>query len=182
MTLLDQQVVVFITGISAAGKSTVADLLAQRFDLGVHVQGDVYRRMVVSGREEMSVTPSEAALRQLSLRYRLGASTADAYFQQGFSVVVQDVVLGPDLVNYAKSIRSRPLVVVVLAPRPEVVKQREADREKVAYRDGSHTIDQLCAVLRYETPRLGLWLDTSKQTPDETVDEIIQRGLTDGRV
>src|SRR5690242_5139937 len=138
--------------------------------------------MVVSGREDMTASPSPAAIRQLSLRYRLGASTADAYFQQGFSVVVQDVVLGPDLVNYAKSIRSRPLVVVVLAPKPEVVKQREAAREKVAYRDGHHTIDQLCGVLRHETPRVGLWLDTSKQTPEETVDEIIRRGLTDGRV
>ena len=182
MTLLEQRVVVFISGISAAGKSTVADLLARRFERGVHVKGDAFRRMIVTGREDMTVSPSETALRQLGLRYRLGASTADAYFEQGFSVVVQDVVLGPDLVSYAKAIRSRPLVVVVLAPRPEVVKQREADREKVAYSDGHHTIDQLCSVLRYETPRLGLWLDSSKQTPEETVDEIISRGLTDGQV
>ena len=98
MTLLEQPVVVFITGISAAGKSTVADLLAQRFDRGVHVKGDVFRRMIVAGREDMTVTPSEDALQQLSLRYRLGASTADAFFRQGFSVVVQDVVLGPDLI------------------------------------------------------------------------------------
>ena len=182
MTLLEQRVVVFITGIAASGKSTVADLLATRFERGVHVKGDIFRRMIVSGREEMKLAPSEGALRQLRLRYRLGAATADAFFQQGFSVVVQDVVLGPDLVNYAKSIRSRPLVVVVLAPRPEVVKQREEDREKVGYRIGHHTIDQLCSVLRHETPRVGLWLDTSKQTPEETVDEIIRRGLTDGRV
>jgi len=173
---------VFITGISAAGKSTVADLLARRFERGAHVKGDVFRRMIVAGREDMTVTPSQEALMQLGLRYRLGAATADAYFQQGFSVVVQDVVLGPDLVNYAKSIRSRPLVVVVLAPRPEVVKQREAAREKVAYYGAHHTIDQLCDVLRHETPRLGLWLDTSKQTPEETVDEIVERGLADGQV
>lgn len=182
MTLLEQQVVVFITGISAAGKTTVGDLLARRFERGVHVKGDVFRRMIVAGREDMTVTPSQEALQQLGVRYRLGASTADAYFQQGFSVVVQDVVLGADLVNYAKSIRSRPLVVVVLAPRPEVVKQREAEREKVAYHGAHHTIDQLCEVLRTETPRLGLWLDTSKQTAEETVDEIIERGLTDGQV
>jgi len=182
VTLLDQKVVVFITGISAAGKTTVAELLAGRFDRGVHVKGDTFRRMVVAGREDMTVRPSDAALRQLRLRYRLGASTADAYFQQGFSVVVQDIVLGPDLVNYANAIKSRPLVAVVLAPRPEVVAEREAARAKVAYRDGHHTIEELCEVLRSETPRLGLWLDTSKQTPEETVDEIIRRGLPDGRV
>jgi len=97
-------------------------------------------------------------------------------------VVVQDIVLGPDLVNYANAIKSRPLVVVVLAPRPEVVAEREAARTKVAYRDGRYTIEELCDVLRFETPRVGMWLDTSKQTAEETVDEIIRRGLTDGRV
>ena len=182
MTLLEQRVVVFITGIAASGKSTVADLLATRFERGVHVKGDIFRRMIVSGREEMKLAPSEGALRQLRLRYRLGAATADAFFQQGFSVVVQDVVLGPDLVNYARAIKSRPLIVVVLAPRPEVVAQREAGRTKVAYRFDRHSIDDLCAVLRHETPRLGLWLDTSKQTAEETVDEIIRRGLSEGRV
>ncbi len=182
MTLLDEHLVVFITGISASGKTTVADLLARRFERGVHVKGDVFRRMVVAGRAEMTGAPSAEAVRQLRLRYRLGASTADAYFQQGFSVVVQDVVLGPDLVNYAASIRSRPLVVVVLAPRPQVVAKRESERKKIGYRVGHHSIEDLCAVLRFDTPRVGLWLDTSNQTPEQTVDEIVRRGLDEGQV
>lgn len=33
--------IILITGIQAAGKSTVAQLLAQRFERGVHVEGDV---------------------------------------------------------------------------------------------------------------------------------------------
>jgi adenylate kinase family enzyme len=41
---------VLITGIPAAGKSTVADLLARRFEQGVHVKGDIYPRMIVAGR------------------------------------------------------------------------------------------------------------------------------------
>ena len=39
-----------ITGAMAAGKSTVADLLAIRLPKSVHIHGDVFRRMVVSGR------------------------------------------------------------------------------------------------------------------------------------
>jgi cytidylate kinase len=182
VTLLDEHVMVFISGISASGKSTVAELLARRFERGVHVRGDVFRRMIVSGREEMSTAPTRVALQQLGLRYRLGAATADTYFELGYSVVVQDVVLGPDLVSYANAIRSRPLVVVVLAPRPQVVARREAERKKVGYRFGQHSIDDLCAVLRFETPRVGLWLDTSDQTPAETVEEIVHRAPAEGRV
>ena len=182
MTLVDRQAVVLITGISAAGKSTVAELLARRFERGVHVRGDVFRRMVVRGRHDMTDPPSEEAERQLLIRYRLGAMTADAYFDAGFSVVVQDVVLGASLATYADLIRSRPLVVVVLAPRADVVAGREAGRSKVAYRGGHFGISELDDGLRKGTPRIGLWLDSSDQTPEQTVDEIVARGLDEGRI
>jgi cytidylate kinase len=182
MALTDVRPVVLVTGVSAAGKSTVADLLARRFPRGVHVRGDVFRRMVVAGREEMTDAPSDEAWRQLRLRYRLGAGTADAFHDAGFAVVVQDVVIGAVLADYVAAIRSRPLVVVVLAPRPDVVAAREAGRAKVAYRDGTAGLAALDRALRDETPRLGLWLDTSGQRPDETVDAIVERGLAEGTV
>ncbi|HXH56696.1 AAA family ATPase [Iamia sp.] len=182
MSLLAAQPVVLITGISAAGKSTVAERLASRFESGVHVKGDVFRRMVVAGRQEMTSSPSAEAWRQLRLRYRLGAATADTFHAAGFAVVVQDVVIGAVLTEYVEAIRSRPLVVVVLAPDPAVVAAREASREKVAYRHGPDGIADLDAALRAETPRIGLWLDTSDHEPDRTVDEIIRCGLTEGRV
>jgi len=180
--LTDVRPLVLITGISASGKSTVAELLARRFERGVHVKGDVFRRMVVAGRHEMTAEPSDEALRQLRLRYRLGAHTADAFHDAGFAVVVQDVVLGPALADHVATLRSRPLVVVVLAPDPVVVAERETQRAKVAYRDGTAGIVALDRALRHDTPRLGLWLDTSDQTPEQTVDEIVERGLTDGRI
>ena len=175
MTLFDEHVVVLITGISASGKSTVAELLAQRFERGVHVRGDVFRKMVVSGRVEMSADASDEARRQLELRYRLAASVADSYFDAGFSAMVQDIVLGADLPAFVEQIRSRPLFVVVLTPRLDVVAQREAVPGKIAYGDGRVSAEHLDAVLRTETPRIGLWLDTSEQSPEETVAEIARR-------
>jgi chloramphenicol 3-O-phosphotransferase len=163
-----------ITGASASGKSTVAQLLAEGFDRGVHVKGDVFRRMVVSGREEMSMAPSEEAVDQLRLRYKLGATTADVYATAGFTVVVQDVIIGHHLRDYVDRIRNRPLNVVVLAPRADVLAAREAARQKTAYR-GIDTPAAMDAALREETPRIGLWLDTSEQTPEQTVAEILRR-------
>lgn len=182
MTLVDRHVVVVITGISAAGKSTVAELLARRFNRGVHVRGDVFRRMVVSGREEMTAVPSVEALHQLRLRYRLAARTADAYHEEGFSVVVQDVVLGADLTRFIGTVRARPLVVVVLVPSAEEVARRETERAKTAYREGGISVADLDRALRAETPRIGLWLDTSELTAAATVDAIVARGLDEGLV
>jgi cytidylate kinase len=173
--------VFLVTGISAAGKSTVGDLLARRFERGVHVKGDIFRRMVVSGYVDIDLDDAPAAHSDLDLRYRIGAATADAYFDAGFTVVLQDIVLGDYLHRYVSYVRSRPLSVVALTPRPEVVAAREAARSKTAYPGGSFTIEYLDEVLRSGTHRLGLWIDNSDQTPDETVDEILSR-LDEARV
>jgi len=57
-----------ITGIMASGKSTVGELLAQNFPKSVHLRGDVFRKMMVKGRVEMSEDPTPEALYQLDLR------------------------------------------------------------------------------------------------------------------
>ena len=167
--------VFLVTGISAAGKSTVSQKLAERFDRAVHVKGDVFRRMVVTGRGDIQNRPDPEARRQLDLRYRLGAATADAYFDAGFDVVAQDIIMGPSLTTYVETIRSRPLHVVVLVPRTDVVALREQERPKTAYRPDGPTIVDLDTYLRSETPKIGLWLDTSEMTPEQTVDEILAR-------
>lgn len=172
--------VLLITGLQAAGKSTIAQGVAERLPRSVHLRGDSFRRMVVGGREEMSATPSDEALRQLRLRYRLTAQTADAYFAEGFAVVAQDVILGEHLAELVEQIRSRPLFVVVLAPSPEAIAKREAGRGKTAYE--SWAIAELNKVLHEQTPRIGLWLDTSEQTPEETVEEILRRAWSEAAV
>ncbi|MGN9788088.1 AAA family ATPase [Nonomuraea sp. ZG12] len=165
--------VFLITGISASGKSTVGQALAERLPRSAHVRGDVFRRMVVSGGEGMTPEPSREALRQLHLRYRIAAAAADLYVEEGFTPIVQDVVLGPELSLFVKLIRSRPLMVVVLAPDAATVERRERERAKTGY--GAWTVAQLDTALRRDTPRIGLWLDTSAQTPAETVEEILAR-------
>ncbi|GAA3873932.1 hypothetical protein GCM10022243_43850 [Saccharothrix violaceirubra] len=175
-----ERAVLLVTGIQAAGKSTVAQLLAERLDDAVHLRGDLFRRMIVTGRADMTPDPSPEAVRQLRLRHRLTADVADAYFEAGFTVVAQDVVLGDHLTDLVTSIRSRPLLVVVLAPSPAAVAAREAGRGKNSYDEW--TVNLLDQGLRTETPRIGLWLDTSDQTPEETTTEILARAWTEARI
>jgi chloramphenicol 3-O-phosphotransferase len=166
--------VVVLTGVMAAGKSTVGDVLARRWERGVHLRGDVFRRMIVSGQVGKGPEPDGEADRQLELRYRLAAQAAETYARAGFAVVLQDVILGPHLRMVVDLVRVRPLHVVVLAPSPEVVTRREAGRDKTGY-GGGWTPARLDAVLRDGTPRIGLWLDTSELTADQTADAISAR-------
>ncbi|MDQ0885518.1 chloramphenicol 3-O-phosphotransferase [Paenibacillus sp. V4I9] len=171
--LTERPSIILITGIMASGKSTVAQLLSERFEKSVHLRGDIFRRMIVNNRKEVHPDAGSDELNQLRLRYRLAAQSADAYFQVGFKVVVQDVVIGPMLNDFISYIQSRPFYVVVLCPNSSVVILRESARIKKGY--GVWTVEGLDSLLRNETPRIGMWLDSSELTPDETVNEIITR-------
>jgi predicted kinase len=179
--------IILITGIQAAGKSSVAQAVAERLDRSVHLRGDVFRKMIVNGRASMGPTdPSDEAVRQLRLRYRLAAQAADGYAGAGFTVVLQDIVLGGYLTEMVATIRTRPLYVVVLAPRPAVVAEREAARHlargKTAYKPGDEGPAELDAHLRQETPGIGRWLDTSEQSLSQTVEELLARVWTQATV
>ncbi|NYI76380.1 AAA family ATPase [Nocardioides panzhihuensis] len=166
-----ESAVVLITGVMAAGKSTVAQALAERLPAAAHVRGDAFRRMIVSGQREMTPDADEEAVNQLRLRYRLSAMVADEYAAAGLTAVVQDIVLGDELRTYTESVRTRPLYVVVLAPRPDAVAVRESGRAKTGY--GEWTVEALDRGMREDTPRIGLWLDSSELTVEETVDAIL---------
>jgi len=175
--------VIVVTGIQAAGKSTIAQALAERLDRSVHLRGDVFRRMIASGRAEMGpADPPAGALAQLLLRYRLAAMAADVYAGAGFAVVLQDIIIGSHLADMVAAIRSRPLYVVVLAPRADVVQTRDLARGKTAYKPGDQNPAELDAAFRRQTPRIGLWLDTSAQTVAETVEEILGRFQAEAEV
>jgi predicted kinase len=162
-----------VTGISAAGKSTIAQALAERLDPSAHVRGDVFRRFLVNGALEIGPGAAPEALDQLRLRYRLAVHTAEALVGEGFSVVLQDVIVGPILGEVLDLVTVRPIHLVVLAPSVDAVAEREAARAKTAY--GRFTIEAFDRLLREETPRRGLWLDTSELSVEQTVDEVLRR-------
>jgi len=65
----------------------------------------------------------------------------------------------------------RSVHVIVLCPNVETVKKRDTMRGKVGYT--SFTVEDLYADFRKETPKIGFWLDTSEQSPKQSVEDIL---------
>jgi adenylate kinase family enzyme len=63
--------------------------------------------------------------------------------------------------------------LVFLDPDAAAIEQRERERDQVAYAPGRWSVGGLQAVLRNETERIGLWLDTTGQSAEQTVDAIL---------
>jgi chloramphenicol 3-O-phosphotransferase len=159
--------IVMLTGVMASGKSTVAQALAESTPKSVHLRGDVFRRMIVNNKVDMTPDAAEEAMGQLLMRYSMAAMTAREYADYGFTVFYQDVIVGPVLLEVLGEYDGYALELVVLCPRKEAVAAREAERGKSGY--GAFSIDAMDDLLREQTPDVGHWIDSSDQTVSETV-------------
>lgn len=177
---LDRRRAVFlISGTQGAGKTTVAELLARRFTRGVHISGDALQKMIVSGREwpDASVVTREhqdvtgEAGMQLELRLRNACLLARSFYEHGFTAVVDDIVFGPRMVDLVEQLGDLPLHVVVLVPDLATVRAHERERGTDLWPEWEWLTESIAE----SEPRLGLWLDTSNQAAEETVDEIMRR-------
>jgi hypothetical protein len=128
----------------------------------------------------MSDPPSAEAVRQLHLRYRHGALLATSFVEAGFVAVHVDNIYGADVTEQLDRLEV-PRALVVLRPRPETVERRERARPKSAYdgwvAGGMTLIDAIRQFDEWvaQTPPVGLWLDTSDMTAQQTVDAIVER-------
>ena len=129
--------------------------------------------MMVSGRVDMRPNAGAEALRQLALRYSGALAVADVFLSAGFDVVVEDVVIGPILRDFLGLVPVPEFHLVFLDPDAAAIEQRERERDRIAYTPDRWSVAGLQAVLREETDRIGLWLDTTRQNAEQTVDAIL---------
>jgi broad-specificity NMP kinase len=161
-----------ISGVPAAGKTTVARLLARRLDRAVCVPGDTVRAMVVTGRSDMAPDAGESQIRQLLLRYEAALAVAETYLRAGFDAVIEDVIIGPVLVDFLHLVPVANMHLVILDPDARAVAERDRNRAKTAYGE-RWKVEELRVVLCEHTSHVGLWLDSTDLTAEQTVDRIL---------
>jgi len=166
--------IIVVTGIQAAGKSTVARLFAQRFERGVHIEADVLQEMIVSGGERITEPGviGEEAGRQLQLRLHNACLLAKSFLMAGFIPVIDDIIIGDRFDQLKSDLSGVPFELFVLAPSPEVVAAtRNPGRGKRVL--GEKWPRYLDDALRETMAGEGIWVDSSDQTPEETVEEVL---------
>jgi predicted kinase len=170
---------IVISGTQGAGKSTVAQALARRFERGAWVSADVLQKMIVSGgRWPEGADMSVDAEQQLRLRLTHACLLGRSFVAAGITAVVDDIVIGSRLDDLLEELAGQRFVFVMLTPRLDVVRERERGRGTNLWQQWEWLDDEV----RTKTRRIGLWLDTSDLSVDETVDLILARAWTDGLV
>jgi hypothetical protein len=168
-----------VSGMQGAGKTTVAGLLARRFARGAHVSADTLHKMIASGLVWKSQRgPEGEADAQLRLRLHNMCLLGTSFLQAGFTAVLDDIIIGERVEHLRGELAGRAFIFVMLTPNLDAVRRREAGRGTALHEQWGWMDEEI----RSGTPRIGLWIDSSDQTAEETVDEIMRRAWDEGMV
>jgi len=165
--------IIIISGLPGAGKSTTARMLASQMGRGAYVEADKLQEMIAAGGVWPDGSPNitAEAERQLRLRLHNACLLARSFAEHGFAALIDDIVIGQRLEQAIQEFRGTSFGFVMLLPDFELVRERWRSI-------GSPFVDQwqwIDTEIRTRTRRVGLWLDTTSLTPEQTVQEILRR-------
>lgn len=165
-----------INGIPGSGKSSTARALAARFPRGVHLEGDRLQDLIVAGSVPPGGEPHEEEERQIHLNVRNQCLLARSFGQDGFTVVIDYVVVNQARVEeYRQQLDGLSPHLVTLAPGVTVALQRDRDRPEKTV---AHLWSHLDGLMRAELAGTGLWVDNAALSIGKTVDYILANQAT----
>ena len=122
--------------------------------------------------------PEDEPDRQLRLRLHNTCLLGASFYDAGFTVVLEDIIIGARVQHLLDELHGRSFIFVMLTPSLDSVRIREAGRGTQLHEAWGWMDDEI----RTGTPRIGFWIDSSEQTAEQTVDEIIRRAWSEGVV
>ena len=163
-----------VTGMPAAGKSTVTALAARLLPRAARVKGDDVNEMICSGRVSFIGKPKDEALRQDELCNRNLCALANNFIDFGFTVLMDTVVADRAELDFLHALLSpRPVRIVTLAPGIEACRYRNATRDADERFEFSG-YRQLEREMKRDLGDVGWWFDTADLSPDETAERLVR--------
>ncbi|WP_129670473.1 AAA family ATPase [Candidatus Chloroploca sp. Khr17] len=173
--------IILIVGAPAVGKTAVAQALAERFGKSIHVAVDSLRDMVVSGYVAPDAAWGPVLVEQLTLARKIARHMALAYYEAGYTVLVDDFWDPHSLLSEYNGLETYPDVYrVILFPRQDVAKARNRQRSGVSpvtgYIDWGiemvyRSLNQNIGSLRTQG---WIYIDNSDMSIDATADCILK--------
>jgi chloramphenicol 3-O-phosphotransferase len=121
-----------ISGIPGAGKTSIARALCARYVKAIHIPVDDLREFVVAGHAS-PLEWTEETTRQFALARGSTARMAADYSDEGFAVVIDDVVREEDVDQFTRHLAGRPVTKVALIPSLDVALARNRDRTNKSF-------------------------------------------------
>jgi adenylate kinase family enzyme len=125
--------VLILTGPPAAGKSTVARALAERYDRVAHIPVDALREFITPTGYVPPWGPPAAWQRQQALATRNACALAANFLAERFAVIIDDVVITKEALSaYVEGLKpaGAPIHYVRLLPRLDVCLARNKVRRQ----------------------------------------------------
>lgn len=166
--MLDEPLIVLVNGLPGSGKTTVAAGLGRRLARAAVLEGDhLQHGLIVRGGVDVGDEPQAEGLRQLTLRWRNLAALAANFADEGFTVIVDSLLIPSLLRTFVSSIAPRPLAYLHLEPEQRVRLERDSKRPS---KHIGNRYDDIAA--QFESfANLGVWIDSTHQSPEQTIDE-----------
>lgn len=165
--------VIILTGPPAAGKSAVARALAERYDRVAHVEVDVLRDFITPTGHVHPWGPTAAWERQQRLGIRNACALAANFLDERFAVIIDDVVIDKDNLDYYLAGLNHlgvPVHFVRLMPSLAVCQERNQARA-----EGRMAPERIVKVYReFEAAGAfaGATVDSSDLTPYAAADKL----------
>jgi predicted kinase len=168
--------IVVVSGPMGAGKTTIGTALATRLDRAAIINGYRVQQLIASGlsspRSQLEADATAGAFaEQLRVRLRASCALAKSFVAAGFTAIIEEHVVGERVEHLLEDLAGTPFSFIQLGATFDALTAREQARGT----DGYLRWGDWSELLEKQTRKIGLWLDTTDRSADETLAEILDR-------